>query len=708
MKFGKQLRFVAVKAWFEHYIQYKGLKRLIKSFTEAVNQAIEEGKSEEEIAALKDECYESFREALVDNVNDTIKFFSKLLTEATEKIERLAADIDEQLEEQEDTEKSEEIAIQLSKRIFVSVLNLYEIRTFLAINDTGTFCIAKKFAKKLGYPAAAEEFKQIRESAFDHQPTIDEQLREIEELHLRVRRDIFPEGDKRPRQEIILDLHKSVENSLLWKQATVLGKWQAFTFRQTEFELSPARIKWIPIVVGFILMLPFMVVRFFPEGKMEAQRCLGILILCATLWATSAVPLWLTSMSIPFFTVVARLIPNVAIRDVGKLIQASTMSSTVYLIVGGFTIAAAFKETEMDKRIAAMALSRATRTVSLFLFVVIALNAFLAMWINNVASTMIVVTLVAPTLAQVPTDSAFAKLILLGIAGGGNFGGMTTPLSSPQNAVTIQAVENAQLKTGDRKSFGFVEFLATAFPPGLVGCVIFWGLLQLMIKNDVPKVPPFQKVNTDFGWRQIIVSIVTVATIVIWIVLPFGAENVLADNGIVGFIPFLIFYGTGILPGSRLADLPWNILFLVMGGNALGYVVEHSGLLHLVSSLLQSWLGGQSLWVTLLILDIFVLVINVFVSHTVAATILLPIVCEFALNDPHMRLYAMQACLATTASQILPVSSFPNLCCVSLQDKNGKEYLKTTHIMKSGSMATAICFVLLISVQYGIAVAYGL
>ncbi|KAH0790318.1 Sodium:sulfate symporter transmembrane region family protein [Histomonas meleagridis] len=713
MKFGKQLRFVAVKAWFPHYIQYKQFKKMIKSFATRLNEAHEQNQSESDIQKLKDECYANFKEALINNINDCLQFFSSLVAEATERIEKLSTEIEHTIEDQEEESKDEETATSFHKQVFVAVLNLYEIRSFLSINKTGTFCIAKKFRKKMQDERAVEEFDTIREDAFDHQPTIDAQMSQLEELYIKVKREINPKGDKRPRQEIILELHKSIENSLLWKQSTVVNKWSAYTFRQNEFQMSAAPIKWSPIIVGFVLMMVFM---FLPimNSTPEARRCLAMLIFCAVLWVTTAVPLWLTSLSIPFITTVARLVPGQTIPNVAKLIQNSTMSSTVYLIIGGFTIAAAFKETEMDKRIAAMILKRSTSSVPLFVFSVIVLNAFFAMWINNVASTMIVVTLVTPTLQQLPQGSTFAKLVLLGIAAGGNFGGLTTPLSSPQNAIAIQAVENvnSQLQSQDPsyqpKSFGFVEYLATAFPPAVVGCIIYWAIIIFVYKSDVKEVPKFSDVKTDFGWRQIFVSIVSLASIVLWIVLPFGGEDVFGDNGIVGFLPFLLFYGTGVLPPSRLSELPWNILFLVMGGNALGTVVEQSQLLRIVSNLLRDLLGNTSLWVSLLIIDVFVLIINIFISHTVSATILLPLICDFSMNEPHFRLFAMQANMATTASQILPVSSFPNLCCVSLQDRNGKEYLKTADILKSGSIATVISFVCIISIQYGIGYAYGL
>ena len=111
---------------------------------------------------------------------------------------------------------------------------------------------------------------------------------------------------------------------------------------------------------------------------MKAQRCLGIVAFCSVMWATSAVPLWLTSFCVPFLGVVCKVLPY-DFESVGKIIEQSTMSPTVYLTIGGFTIAAALRETEMDKRLATDVLRKASSNRRVFLLVLIILNAFIAM-----------------------------------------------------------------------------------------------------------------------------------------------------------------------------------------------------------------------------------------------------------------------------------------------------------------------------------------
>jgi phosphate transporter len=362
----------------------------------------------------------------------------------------------------------------------------------------------------------------------------------------------------------------------------------------------------------------------------------------------------------------------------------------------------------MDKRLATFVLQKASMNRRVFLLTLIMLNAFIAMWISNIPSTMMVLTLVIPTLKQIPTGSDFSRAVLFAIAVGGNLGGMMTPLSSPQNAVTVESVANAAKAFSVDASISFTEFFATALPFSLFCCFCAWVILQLKFKLDIASVPPVPAARTDFGWRQIVVSIVSFGTIVVWVSLPFGGKTVFSDFGIVGFIPVLILYGTAILPPSRIADLPWNIILMLMGGNGLSKAVGDSGLMDVVSSLMKGLLGSMPLWVSVLILNACILVIDFFLTHTVSSMITLPLVCNFAATTGHLELYAMSACMTTTASQILPVSSFPNMCVASLQDATSASYLTSPEVIKWGILVTFVCLAAVMSVYYGIALAYGM
>lgn len=706
MKFGKQLRFIAVKQWFDKYIPYSELKKKIKQIMFQLSETREIGATEEEIQDLRQKCIIELFNAVNDAISNATSFYLEEYLEVQSQTESIKMDVDELLENPGETfenpgQKS------LKNRVFGQMLTVYELRTFLEVNRTGGQKIIKKFAKQLNYPELVDQYAETENEIFQNLPAIRDLVRELEDLYVTVVREFSATKSKESRPDIILQLHTQVENSLMWKQSTFLAKFDAITFRHNELLLKPAPLKVAPLVIALGLLIACQIKQFSKGFDMKAQRCLGIVAFCSVLWATSAVPLWLTSFCVPFLGIVCKVLPY-DYEIVGKIIEQSTMSPTVFLTIGGFTIAAALRETEMDKRLATIVLRKAASNRRIFLLTCIILNAFIAMWISNITSTMIVVTLVAPTLQQIPTDTNYAKAVVFAIAVGGNLGGMMTPLSSPQNAVTVESVASVALEYGLNAEISFVEFFATALPFSLFCCLLAWVILMIKYRMDIDEVPPVPPAKTDFGWRQIFVSVVSIGTVAIWISLPFGGSSIFSDFGIVGFIPVMLFYGSTILPPARLADLPWNIIFLLLGGNALCKVVTESGLMQVASNLMTSLLGDQSLWVSVLVVNLCVIFIDFFLTHTVSSMITLPLVCQFAALNPHLELYAMATCMTTTASQILPVSSFPNMCCSSLQDDNGKSYITSKEMIVWGIIVTIACVASVMTVYFGIGLIYGM
>ena len=70
----------------------------------------------------------------------------------------------------------------------------------------------------------------------------------------------------------------------------------------------------------------------------------------------------------------------------------------------------------------------------------------------------------------------------------------------------------------------------------------------------------------------------------------------------------------------------WNVVMLAMGGLALGEAVTSSGLLLTIAKYVSEAVDGLNSWLVLLIFCALVLVATTFISHTVGAMVILPIV----------------------------------------------------------------------------------
>jgi phosphate transporter len=133
--------------------------------------------------------------------------------------------------------------------------------------------------------------------------------------------------------------------------------------------------------------------------------------------------------------------------------------------------------------------------------------------------------------------------------------------------------------------------------------------------------------------------------------------------GVIAIIPIVLFFGTGILTKEDFNNFLWTIIILAAGGLALGKAVNSSGLLKTIALTITDGVAGVSLYGVTCIFAGLIAVVATFISHTVAALIVLPLVREVgaSMADPHPNLLVMSSVLMASAAMGLPTSGFPNM-----------------------------------------------
>jgi di/tricarboxylate transporter len=84
---------------------------------------------------------------------------------------------------------------------------------------------------------------------------------------------------------------------------------------------------------------------------------------------------------------------------------------------------------------------------------------------------MMIVTLIGQTLKQIPASLHYGQTLVFAIAIGENLGGMMTPLSSSQNAITIESIATVAQQFGFNINLSFADFFATVLPFSLLYCL---------------------------------------------------------------------------------------------------------------------------------------------------------------------------------------------------------------------------------------------
>jgi len=344
----------------------------------------------------------------------------------------------------------------------------------------------------------------------------------------------------------------------------------------------------------------------------------------------------------------------------------------IMLLLGGFTIAAALSKYNIAKIMATFVLSKAGTKPRTVLLTNMFVAMFASMWISNVAAPVLCFSIIQPILRNLSADSDMTKALLLGIALSSNIGGAASPIASPQNLIALQNMD-------PEPSWGVWFFVA--LPVCIISILLIWLLLLATFKPGRNcTIVPIRPLKEKFTGTQWFISIVTIGTIVLWCV-SHQLEPIFGDMGVIAILPIVLFFGTGILNKEDFNNFLWTIIILAAGGLSLGKAVNSSGLLHTIAGHITSSVEGMSLYGVLVVFAGLILVVATFISHTVAALIVLPLVREVgqSMEQPHPNLLVMGSVLMASAAMGLPTSGFPNM---------SKSLLRSSSVHRSHEMLT--------------------
>jgi phosphate transporter len=587
--------------------------------------------------------------------------------------------------------------ITLKKRTISLYVSLCELKSFIQLNHTGFKKAAKKYDKVCNRDIRREYMEKVVAPAYPFRETtmthLDANVSKVEKIYA----DVVTKGDvPAARRELRLHLREHVvwERNTVWREMIgIERKAQAANFgiRQTLLggseDPSKARLqgdahdsdmkelrtpigkyrcpKWlfsstffalIAILAIFAVLLSVDIMK-----KPEQQNCLAMLVFVSLLWATEVIPLFVTSLLVPFLVVVLRIMRSedkpyhrLSSQDATKTVFAAMWTPVIMLLLGGFTIAAALSKYHIAKMMATFVLSKAGTRPRTVLITNMFVGMFLSMWISNVAAPVLCFSIIQPMLRNLPTDSHFSKALILGIALASNIGGAASPIASPQNIIALQNMR-------PNPSWGIWFFIA--LPVCIISILLIWVLLLITFRpGHGTIIVPIRPMKDKLNGIQYFIIVTTLVTIVLWCT-SHQLEGIFGDMGVIAIIPLVLFFGTGILTKEDFNNFLWTIIILAAGGLCLGKAVSSSGLLHTIAKAITDRVSGLSIYGVLVVFASLILVVATFISHTVAALIILPLVQQVGagMKEPHPNLLVMGSALMCSAAMGLPTSGFPNM-----------------------------------------------
>lgn len=399
---------------------------------------------------------------------------------------------------------------------------------------------------------------------------------------------------------------------------------------------------------------PFIKPPSLPEGMApEApQRCVGIFLICASLWLTNLIP--------PAATGLLALVLLPAL-DVLPEKQAFGLfgNSAMFFLLGVFLLAGAMISTGLSKRVTLLALHRFDRSPARLVAGVTVSAACLSLMMpEHAVAAMIypIVVEIVETL-KLPQGSRYAKKLFLGLAWGAVIGGVGTFLGGARAPLALSLLREAH----PEKNISFVRWMIAAMP--IVVIMTGVALLTLrFVRNDIENIRPATRMLDErvrllgpMSGRERRLALLGVLTIIAWVTMGHhvGLALIAMSSGTLLFV-------MRVVDWRGVQDyVNWGVLIMYGGAVALGAAVSETRAME--------WLARELVGATVHPLSVVIvmatasIILTEIISNSAAVAILLPI--GFSLGDM-IGVGPVMTTLAITVPAglafCMPVSSPPN------------------------------------------------
>jgi solute carrier family 13 (sodium-dependent dicarboxylate transporter), member 2/3/5 len=346
-------------------------------------------------------------------------------------------------------------------------------------------------------------------------------------------------------------------------------------------------------------------------------------------------------------------------------------SPIIILFLGGFMLARAAVRYNLDKNLTNILLRPFGEKPVFIVLGLMLVTATLSAFMSNTATTAMMMTVAIPIAMQVDKEDKFRIMLALCIPVAANIGGMATPIGTPPNAIVIANLQQQGI------SIAFGTWISLMLPLTLLLLLVAWFSMQLLFPPIAKKFKMVLTGSFDRSLKARILYVIFGITVLLWITE--------ATHGIpsamIAFLPIAGLTVTSVLKQEDIRSLPWEVLWLVAGGIALGISMENTGL--------AGWLVSGISWdtlaqiVLLLVFGLVAIMLSNFLSNTVTATLLIPLAISLGVSGAagegfSLVITSLLIGAACNMAMLLPISTPPNAIAMSTG------FLKTGDMIRIG------------------------
>ncbi|MCW9711104.1 DASS family sodium-coupled anion symporter [Avibacterium sp. 21-586] len=437
------------------------------------------------------------------------------------------------------------------------------------------------------------------------------------------------------------------------------------------------------------MVLFFVLLNFLPFDP-KANKGLAMLAFIAVLWLTEALHVTITALLVPLLAIVLDLVTT-------KQALVAFADPNIFLFFGGFALATALHQQNIDRMIANKIMALAGGRLLVAVLYLFTITAFLSMWMSNTATAAMMLPLAMGILSQMDKEREHNTyvFVLLGIAYSASIGGMGTLVGSPPNNIVATQLK---LTFSDWLSYGLPVMILLM--PIMIGTLymVFRPKLNLHFKQDFEKI--------EFNSKRIITLAIFVLIALCWVfsskINPMlssllGLEKKIASfDSVIALFAAVVICATGVASWKQLQNnTDWGVLMLFGGGLTLSSVLRDSGASRILADGIVFLIEGGHFYLIGLLVAAFIIFLTEFTSNTASAALLVPIFISIAqsLGMPELGL-ALIIGLGASCAFMLPVATPPNAIVF------GTGEVKQREMIRAGILLNLISVFVIGSVAY--------
>lgn len=431
---------------------------------------------------------------------------------------------------------------------------------------------------------------------------------------------------------------------------------------------------------------------FTMRMPMQAQTTLGLLFAVAGLWLTELIPLAASALLIPVVAVIAGIATDTTIFQ-------SFADPIIMLFLAGFLMAEGMRRTGLDRWVALAILQRSSVQPAYLMLTLMALTAFLSLWMSNTASAAITIPIALAILTKIPDEqepAGFRKALILAVAYAATIGGIGSAIGTPANMLAMSFLNKY---TGTQ--LAFVDWFVFGLPVVVLMVPLVWLYLLLTFGltpwrvNSALKQSLTREFYTSeyksFGplrREQKVVLAIFLAVMGLWMTEEWHGIS----TAIVAMIGALLLFLLRIIHEEDLNRLNWNALLTFGGGLAIGTLLVSTGVSDWIALQLVGLSSLPAMVVVFLVAGL-TLLLGAFISNTACAAMLIPLAIPLAqLLGLDPRLLVAVVAIGSSLDFALVIGTPPTMLAYATG------FFRTSEIFKRG---LALDFLGLLLLSFG-------